>query len=67
MLVGAFEIEVDGSGDFRSRGAHALEREPRVRPDIHHVRDFLVSFRFRAEQFLGMEREPGVDAANLHP
>ena len=65
MLIRAFEIEIDRRRDLRARGADAVERQARIRPDIHYILDLVVVGGLSTEQLRRVEREPGLDAALL--
>src|SRR5215469_18279437 len=65
MLIRALEIQLHRRLHFRPLGAHAFERQPRVRPYVHDVADLIVVRGVIAQQLAGLERKPGVDAALL--
>jgi len=66
MLIGAFEIQIDGTFDFGALGRDALERKTRISPDIHDIGDFVVLCRLGSKEIRRIERKPGFDTALLH-
>ena len=67
VLVGAFQVEVGGHRQLVALLEHRIVGDAGVEPDVEDVGDLGVALRVVAEQLLGVQVEPGVDAVLLHP
>ncbi len=68
VLVGALQVQIRGRAQSFAVLQHAGVGHAGVEPDVQGVMDLLVALAFRlAQQILGKEIEPGVDALLLHP
>ena len=65
MLVRAFQIEVGGIREFGAALQHAGVGDAGVEPDVERVAGLVVVRGIVAQQFDGVEREPGLDAGRF--